>query len=130
MAMPTNILALPLAHIIFDVSNNADWVDSLVVLVSDSGTPPEQMDLRGIAFEMHLRRRPELPEIVLSASTADNTLLVGSPPDVGYLLFYVREETMRSLWQGQYVGDIRASDGNFERIFLTVDLTILEGITR
>jgi hypothetical protein len=128
--MLTNVLALPLANVVIEVSNNADWIDSLVFLVTDSGPPLEQLDLRGISFEMHLRRRPELPEIVLQASTADRTLYIGSPPDFGYLLFYVQEETMRTLWPGQYVGDIKASDADYERVVLTVNLTVLEGITR
>jgi hypothetical protein len=130
-ALPTNVLALPLAHIVFEVSNNEDWIDTLVFMVSDSGPPLEQLDLRGVMFEMHLRRRPEVHEIVLAASTLDRRLLIGSPPDhLGYLIFYVPEETMRSLWPGTYVGDVRASDDFFQRIALTVELTILQGITQ
>jgi hypothetical protein len=130
MALATNVLALPLAHVIFAVSNNEDWIDTLVFMVSDSGPPLEQLDLRGIDFTMHLRRQPALPEIVLGASTLDQTLFVGSPPDYGYLIFYVPEETMRSLWAGQYVGDIVANDADFQRVCMTVEVTILEGITR
>jgi len=130
MATPTNVLALPLAHVVIEVSNNADWIDTLVYMVSDSGPPLEQMDLRGIAFEMHLRRRPEIHEIVLDASTADRTMFIGSPPNFGYLIFYVPRETMQGLWAGAYVGDIVARDANFERVTLTVELTVLEGITR
>jgi hypothetical protein len=126
----TNVLALPLAHLIITVSNNADWIDSLVFLVSDSGPPLEQMDLRGISFEMHIRRRPEIHEIVLAASTKDRTMFVGSPPNVGYLIFYVPQETMKTLWAGKYVGDIVASDASFERQVLTIELEITEGITR
>jgi hypothetical protein len=130
MAMPTNVLALPLAHLVIEVSNNEDWIDTLVFVVSDSGPPLEQLDLRGISFQMHLRRRPEIHEIVLQASTLDRTLTIGSYPDVGYLIFYVPHETMKGLWAGQYVGDVRAFDASFERVCLTVDLTIIEGITR
>jgi hypothetical protein len=130
--MATNVHALPLAHLIMEVSNNEDWIDSLVFLVSDSGPPLDQLDLRGIAFEMHLRRRPEVHEIVLAASTADRTLFIGSPPNVGYLLFFIPQETMRTLWAGKYVGDIVAKDASFQggRVVLTIELTILEGITR
>lgn len=127
--MPTNVLALPLAHLMIEVANNEDWVDSLVYLVSETD-PPEQLDLRGIAFEMHIRRQPEIHEIVLAASTADRRLSIGAPPNVGYLIFYVPKETMRGLWAGKYVGDIRARDADFERVCLTVELTVLEGITR
>jgi hypothetical protein len=130
MAMPTNVLALPLSHVVMEASNNEDWIDTLVFLVSDSGPPLEQLDLRGIGFTMHLRRRPEIHEIVLAASTIDRTLFIGSPPNIGYLIFYVPEDTMRTLWPGQYVGDVVANDASFERVCLTLDVTILEGITR
>jgi hypothetical protein len=127
--MATNILALPLAHLVIEVANNEDWIDSLVYVVSETD-PPEQLDLRGIAFEMHVRRQPEIHEVVLDASTADGRLSIGAPPHTGHLIFYVRQEVMRGLWAGKYVGDIRASDRNFQRVALTVELTVLEGITR
>jgi hypothetical protein len=134
MAMPTNVLALPLAHLVIEVANNEDWIDTLVFLVADSQpTPPyDQLDLRGISFEMHLRRRPEIHEIVLAASTVERSLLIGSPPNFGYLIFYVPEETMRTLWAGRYVGDIVARDASFRggRVVLTIDLEVIEGITR
>jgi hypothetical protein len=126
----TNVLALPLAHLIIEVSNNADWIDTLVFMVSDSGPPLEQLDLRGIDFEMHLRRQPQLAEIVMQASTKDRTIFVGSPPDYGYLIFYVPHATMKGLWAGQYVGDIVARDADFERQVFTMDFTVIEGITR
>jgi hypothetical protein len=132
MAMQTNVLALPLAHLMIEVSNNEDWIDSLVFMVSDSGPPLDQLDLRGISFVMHIRRRPEIHEIVLEASTKDRTLYIGSPPNVGFLIFYVPAETMKGLWAGRYVGDIVASDASFPngRVCMTIDLTVLEGITR
>jgi hypothetical protein len=126
----TNVLALPLAHVVIEAANNEDWIDTLVFMVSDSGPPLEQLDLSGIAFEMHLRRRPEIHEIVLDASTLDRTLFIGSPPDFGYLIFFVPRETMQTLWAGKYVGDIVARDADFERVCLTVEMTVLEGITR
>ena len=127
-----NVLALPLAHLVIEVANNADWIDSLVYLVTtpDSDQPGPQLDLRGIAFQMHIRRRPEDNEIVLAGSTADGTLSIGPAPNYGYLILSVAEETMRGIWPGEYVGDVRASDGRFERVALTIDLTVIEGITR
>jgi hypothetical protein len=127
--MATNVLALPLAHLVIEVANNEDWVDSLVYVVSET-EPPEQLDLRGIAFEMHIRRQPEIHEIVLAASTLDRRLSIGSVPNVGHLIFFVPQDVMKGLWAGKYVGDIRARDANFERVAFTVELTILEGITR
>jgi hypothetical protein len=128
--MATNVLALPLAHLVIEVANNEDWIDSLVYLVSETGPPLEQLDLRGLAFEMHIRRQPEIHEIVLDASTADGRLSTGAAPNVGHLIFFIRQETMRGLWAGKYVGDVIARDANFERVVLTIELTVLEGITR
>ena len=127
--LQTNILGLPLAHLVIEVGNNEDWIDSLVYIVSGTD-PPEQLDLRGISFEMHIRRQPEVHEVVLAASTAERSLSIGSSPNVGYLLFFIREHVMRSLWAGRYVGDIRANDGIFDRVAFTVELTVIEGITR
>jgi hypothetical protein len=128
--MATNVLALPLVHVMFAVSNNEDWIDTLVYMVSDSGPPLEQLNLRGITFNLHLRRRPEINELVLGASTLDQRIFIGSPPDYGYIIFYVQEETMRSLWPGVYVGDVVASDADFQRVTMTVEVTIIEGIYR
>jgi hypothetical protein len=127
--LQTNILALPLAHLVIEVGNNEDWIDSLVYIVSGTD-PPEQLDLRGISFEMHIRRQPEVHEIVLAASTAERSLSIGAPPNVGHLLFFVREQVMRGLWAGRYVGDIRARDASFDRVAFTLELTVIEGITR
>jgi hypothetical protein len=138
--LATNVLALPQAHLIIEVANNEDWIDSLVFLVSGSEPEPEperraarlhdQLDLRGIVFTMHVRRRPQDNEIVLTASTADGSLSIGAPPNVGHLIFYLPQAIMRQQWPGKYVGDVSARDANFERVCLTLDLTIIEGITR
>jgi hypothetical protein len=91
----------------------------------------DQLDLRGVDFDMHIRRRPPDNEVVLSASTTTNGgLSIGAPPNFGHLLFFIREPVMRNVWPGQYVGDVRASDGDFQRICLTIDLTVIEGVTR
>ena len=37
---------------------------------------------------------------------------------------------MSRLWPGQYVGDVVASDMRLSRTILTVDLTVIAGITR
>jgi hypothetical protein len=136
-----NVLALPLAHVVFEVANNEVWVDSLRYVVTESGSSPEpeperlasarpQLDLRGIAFEMQLRRRPQDNEVVLQGGTSDGMLSVGAAPNWGHLIWYVPEVMMRRIWPGQYVGDVRASNARFERVCLTLDVTILEGITR
>ena len=38
--------------------------------------------------------------------------------------------TMEQIQAGVYVGDVRANDGAFARVILTVDFTLVEGITR
>jgi hypothetical protein len=172
----TNILSIPLAHLVVEVSNNEDWMDSLVYLVTEAPPEPEpeaepesapppldprrklvpapppapappreatlpspptnpfadqpQLDIRNIDFEMHIRRRPQDAEIVLGGSTDDRRLSIGLPPNVGYLLFYVPRETMRQIWPGKYVGDVVARDKRFERVTLTLEMTIIDGITR
>lgn len=127
----SDVLALPLAHLVIEVANNSDWVDSLVYLVTEPAIDPlPQLDLRGLAFEMHIRRQPQDNEVVLAGSTANGALSVGAAPNWGFLIFFVPELTMRRLWPGQYVGDIRARDARFERVVLTLELTVIEGITR
>lgn len=130
--MATNILALPLANVSFAISNNEDWIDSLVYMLrSETGDPSsDQLDLRGISFEMELRRAPPDHEVILQASTADGTLSIGAAPNVGYLIWYVPLATMQYIAAGNYVGDVRARDDEFERVCLTLDVTINQGITR
>lgn len=170
----TNILSIPLAHLVLEVGNNEDWIDSLVYLVTaepEAPEPPEepridplapvaprplgigshelrppppslpepptnpfadqpQLDIRDIDFEMHIRRRPQDAEIVLGGSTDDRVLTVGLPPNIGTFLFYVPRETMRQIWPGKYVGDVVARDKRFERVTLTLDFTVIDGVTR
>ena len=131
----TNVLALPPAHIVIEASNNEDWVDSLVYTVAAGAAgpgspPPPQMDLRGIQFEMMLRRRPQDHEVILGSATLAGSLSVGAAPNYGHLIFYFSHTVMRRLWPGRYVGDVIARDRRFERVALTIDLTVIHGITR
>jgi hypothetical protein len=136
--MASNILALPLTTLTFEVSNNEDWIDALLYAVANDpnlpappvGTPPVQLDIRGINFQMELRRAPPEHEVILEASTAERTLYVGSPPNFGYLIWYIPVETMKYIEAGEYVGDVIANDGDFERRVLALSVTIDEGITR
>jgi hypothetical protein len=62
--MPTNILALPLVQLEVETGNNEDWIDSILFLVApdDPDNPPPtapQLDLRGIDFEMEIRREAD-----------------------------------------------------------------------
>lgn len=124
----TNILAIPKANAVILAGTNEDWIDCIKYLVGDINGP--QLDLRGIAFELELRRAPPEHEIILHASTADRSMWTGASPNVGYLMFYVQEEVMEKIEPGTYVGDVRADDGEFQRIILTIDFTLIEGVTR
>jgi len=128
--MSTNLLALPLTHVKFEVGNNEDWIDTLAYLVRSDSTPLPQMDLRGINFLLEVRRSAEDYEVILSASTADGSLYVGSPPNVGYLIWYVPLSVMQYIAAADYVGDVVGSDGEFERTVMTLDLTVREGISK
>jgi hypothetical protein len=128
--MTTSALAIPLAHLVIAVANNEDWVDSLVYVYDSTADPPPQMDIRGLAFQMYIRRTPPDNEVILSASTEAGSLVTAAPPNSGYLIIYIPRDTMREVWPGAYVGDVRVSDGTYERVCLTIDLTIIEGITR
>jgi hypothetical protein len=134
--MASNILALPLTNVTFVVSNNEDWIDALLYAVApDPGAPPTnappvQLDIRGINFQMELRRAPPDNEVILEASSSERTLYVGSPPNYGYLIWYIPVETMKYINAGEYVGDVIANDGDFERRVLGLTVTINEGITR
>ena len=129
--VPDNVLALPLAHITMEVSNNEDWVDSLVYVVTTGPAEPyPQMDLRRIRFEMMLRRRPQDHEVILDSGILAGALTVGSPPNFGHLIWHFSRSVMRRVWPGEYVGDVIAKDQRFERAILTVNLTVVHGVTR
>ena len=126
--MATNILAIPLAHAVFVVGTNEDWVDCIQYLVGDATGP--QLDLRGISFELEIRRQPPDREVIMSASSSDGSISVGASPNVGYLIFYVKEAIMEQLEPDTYVGDVRASDGQYQRVILTMDFELIQGVTR
>jgi hypothetical protein len=130
VALPTtNILALPLVHLTVDTGNNEDWLDSLKYVVSD--TDDSQLDLRGIVFAMEVRRTADDTEVVLRASTDDGKLHIGIPPDYGFLIIEVPVEEMQYKRPGSYVADIVGREGdNYTRVCITIDLTIVEGVTR
>ena len=131
----TNILALPLVHISVETGTNEDWIDSLKYTVDPANgtTNPDdwpQLDLRGISFEMEIRRVASDHEVILNANTADGTLAIGAPPNYGFLLINIPLHDMKHIFADSYVGDIRASVGSINRVASTVDLTILEGVTK
>jgi hypothetical protein len=131
----TNILALPLTNMSITTGNNEDMIESVLFQVGgtgspDLGIPPEQLDLRDIDFNMYVRRSPTDHEVLMTASTDDQTLSIGSFPNVGFLLFAVPLESMQRRLPGTYVADVVATADGFTRRCLIIELTIVEGITR
>jgi hypothetical protein len=124
--MQTNILSLPLAHLVIETTNSEDWIDVIRYETPDE-TP---VDLRGISFDMEIRRIPGAHEVVLRASTDNRWIFIGAVPNYGNLIISVPESEMRGHFAGKYVGDIRARDDRYRKVCATIDLTILEGITR
>jgi hypothetical protein len=130
----TNVLSLPLVQVLIETGNNEDWIDSIKFVVDD-GTELDvslmpQLDLRGITFEMEIRRQPGDSEVILGASTDSGTLQVGAPPDFGFLLILIPLAEMQNMTAASYVGDIVGRDNYNTRVAVQIALTIVEGITK
>jgi hypothetical protein len=131
--MATNILALPQVSVQVETGNNEDWIDSVKYLVEDPETTIDnypQMDLRGINFEMEIRRSAIDHEVVLHASIGEGTLAIGTPPDYGFLIINIPRAIMHNQLAGNYVGDIIASADGFYRVCMQINLAIIEGVTK
>lgn len=128
----TNLLALPLLSLTIETGNSEDWIESIKYVVETDDLPEDmpQVDLRGINFEMEIRRSAPSHEVVLGATSDDGSIAIGEPPDFGYLIINVGYEEMKALQAGKYVGDIRGKDDKYTRICIQIDLTIFDGITR
>jgi hypothetical protein len=133
-ATVTNVLALPVVAVQIQTSNNEDWVDTIKYVIDD-GTSGDvnqmpQLDLRGIRFSMEIRRTADDAEVIFGASTDNGTLLIGNPPDYGFLIIQVPLVEMQNHAAGDYVGDIVGSDEHNSRVAVQIDLTIIEGVTK
>jgi len=129
----SNVLALPLVQITVQVSNNEDWIDSIKYVEGTDPTDPSapQVDLRGITFQMEIRRSAEDAEVILGASTDDGSLSIGAPPNFGFLIIHIAEEEMKTKAAGNYVGDIVATGDGYARTVIQItQLTIVEGVTK
>lgn len=125
------LLAMPLIQMNVEVSSNEDWIDSIVYCVPPPLNPSApQLDLRGINFEMEIRKSPDDHEVVMSCSTSEGSIEIGLPPNVGYLIIYKQQEFMETLAPGVYVADIVGTDGAYQRRVAVLSLTVDEGITR
>ena len=115
--------------------NNEDMIESILFAIGGTGSttlnvPPNQLDLRGIEFNMYVRRSATDHEVLMTASTDDLSLAIGAFPNVGFLLFYIPIDQMKIRQPGIYVADVVASADKYTRRCLVIDLTIVEGITR
>jgi hypothetical protein len=128
-----NVLALPLVQMSVVTGTNEDWVDSIKYLVDpQDGTLPAdmpQLDLTGITFEMEVRRQATDSEVIFAASTTDGTILIGTPPDNGFLIISVPVVEMQNVSAGPYVADVTGRDNYNTRRTLQIDLTVVDGIT-
>jgi hypothetical protein len=139
--MPTNLLAIPLCQMTVATGTNEDWVDAIKFMTDDGSESEDmpQLDLRGIVFELEVRRTPPDHEVVLNATTEDGSIFVGDPPNYGYLVINVDLDEMKIQQPGEYVADIIGKEyvGELgaltlqtQRVVATIDLTIIQGITR
>lgn len=126
----TNLLAMPFVSATFVVSNNEDWIESIVYLLNGTDPSLPQLDIRGIDYSMEIRRATPDHEVVIRASSADDTLAIGEPPNYGYILINVPYENMNTLVAGTYVGDILGKDEFVTRRLIALTVTVVEGVTR
>jgi hypothetical protein len=126
----TNVLALPLAEADIASSNNEDWIDAFEYLAGENVNTADRLDLRGISFELMVRRAADNHEVVAWASTADGTIQLGTTPDSNVLIINVPFEQMRTRAPGVYVADMIARDAVYQRRVMIINLEIVEGITR
>ncbi len=69
----------------------------MYVVATDDPPPYPQMDLRGIKFEIQLRRRPADNEVILGGSSLSGQLTVGAAPNYGHLIWYFPRDVMRTV---------------------------------
>jgi hypothetical protein len=129
----SNILTLPLATVTIVTSNNEDWIESFKYVVDDGSSSTDlmpQLDLRGIKFEMEIRRASTDNEVLIHASTENRWLSIGAYPNYGYLLFFIPVEEMVKRSAGTYVADCVAKADGFARKIMDITLTITDGVTK
>jgi hypothetical protein len=131
MAM-SNLLALPLVAMSIETATNEDWMESICYLVG--GTDPAlfpQLDLRGIRFDMEVRRQSEDHEVLIRASSSDaDSIAIGEAPNYGFLLINVSHKEMLLQHAGSYVADIVGTDEYSVRRCVTMAIEIVDGVTR
>jgi hypothetical protein len=124
MAVPTNILFLPVVGMEMFTSTNADWLDGLEYRTDDP--VPVPIDLTGIAFDMEMRTAPPVATVVLHASTENKLIRVYS--NTWQLL--VPSKTMLLIPPGDYVFDLLGRADGYTRNLVQAVVTVQLGITR
>ena len=128
-----NVLGLPLATVTIETSNNQDWIESFLFLVDNgSGNTDtmDQYDLRGIRFEMEMRRAVGDHEVLIHATTENRWLAIGAFPNYGFLLFQIPVEEISKRVAGTYVADLVASEHGYVRKVMDLTVTITEGVVK
>ena len=125
MALPTNILFLPIVVLQIDTQTNADWLDGLEYWddIPPSGQP---IDLNGIQFDMEMRSSPPVATVVLRASTANGLIRVYA--NTWQLL--VPAPTMSLIPPGDYVFDLLGRADGYTRNLVQATVAVNLGITR
>jgi hypothetical protein len=124
MATPTNILQLPVVILAIETETNTDWLDGLEYQTDD--TPPEPIDLTGIAFEMEMRTSPPVATVVLRAATDNGLIRVYA--NTWQLL--VPAKTMALIPPGDYVFDVLGHADGYTRNLVQATCRVDLGITR
>jgi hypothetical protein len=107
----TNILSLPqIDNAPFRIVTNADFRDGVQFLQDVTVDPAVPLDISGISFRVAIRDPAQLDEVLLTASTADGTIVVDG--ENGVISFAIPAAQLQHLEAMDAVGDIVAeADG-------------------
>ncbi|MDC7787953.1 hypothetical protein PQJ75_24625 [Rhodoplanes sp. TEM] len=107
----TNILQLPLFEAVIETHSNERARTSFLV---QTGDPPADLALAGIAFKLQLRTAAKDRNVHLEASTTDSRLTItGATLGVD-----IPRTVMAALGEADYVFDIVATADGIERRFM------------
>jgi hypothetical protein len=122
--MATNILYMPQVSMDMTVATNADWLDGLEY--QDLQTPPQPIDLSGIALELEMRSSPPAATVVLKAATDNDLIIIYD--NTWQLL--VPATTMLLIPPATYVFDMLGRADGYTRTLASGTVTVVQGVTR
>jgi hypothetical protein len=122
--MSTHILDIPQAQIACETGTNEDWLDGLAY-VTDA-TPPVDVSLDGIDFEMMLRHVTPDATAALHCTTANTMLIISG----NILRFNVPADVMGTVPPTDYVFDIVGKADGYQRRIVIGTVAVVEGVTR